>query len=288
MEGLLDTVYAKLLELMFRPVEPEQVPAAKQGGLLDALNTLIDNRGRTWQPEYHRIRPQRGVPAEGPSLVGPHTLNFNHRATVERHSFITFNIGDFYQRYGTDPAYFRDVSLEDPTFLQREIHDRSGRRRAAGVRALHQWRHGHAAEAAPERSGDAAGAGARPADGCERARRGCGWSTAGMATTTVPHGCSTTTGRDGASRAAARTRPSGRGRATPLIYLFTPYERRSVQIVGDRQALMKRQVRAVTVEVEYPFFGDRRRQSVIVRPDATGEDPRIDITLPWGRRSTTS
>jgi hypothetical protein len=69
-----------------------------------------------------------------------------------------------------------------------------------------------------------------------------------------------------------------------MIALFTPYERHSVQIVGNPKTLREHQVRAVVVDVEYPFFGNRRRQSVVVRTDAKGEEPRIDITLPLGQQ----
>jgi hypothetical protein len=81
----------------------------------------------------------------------------------------------------------------------------------------------------------------------------------------------------------------------PMIDLFTPYERRVVQIVGDRSVLKQRGVRAVVVEVSHPFFGERRTQTVVVRPDqassgSSGDDaaasaePRIEITLPLGQQ----
>ena len=56
MEALLTTVYAKLLELLFRPVEPERVPDGQRGGLMDALNTMLDSRRRARQPQDDRLR----------------------------------------------------------------------------------------------------------------------------------------------------------------------------------------------------------------------------------------
>src|SRR5207302_8890843 len=44
MEGLLTTVYTKLLELMFRPVEPDRVPPEQRGGLMSALSALINTK----------------------------------------------------------------------------------------------------------------------------------------------------------------------------------------------------------------------------------------------------
>src|SRR5262245_23265035 len=69
-----------------------------------------------------------------------------------------------------------------------------------------------------------------------------------------------------------------------MIDLFTPYERRVVQIVGNRDTLRTRQVRAVVVDIDYVFFGEPRRQSVLVRPDQQGDDPRVEITLPLGQQ----
>jgi hypothetical protein len=282
MEGLLDTVYAKLLELMFRPVEPEQVPAAKKGGLLDALTAVIDNPGALGSRRTTGFGLNVAYQLKDLRSSGRSTLNFNHRATVERHSFITFNVGDFYQRYGRDPAYFRDVSLEDPTFLQREIHVGVDgavlpefERYINGVTVTLRKQHQDGQETLRELVLDRQ----TVAKGLTGLRMVYGWNGDDDRAAWLQYDYRTRWSfKGGGAYETEWTRASH-----ALIYLFTPYERRSIQIVCDRQALMKRQVRAVTVDVEHPFFGDRRRQSVIVRPDATGEDPRIDITLPLGQ-----
>ena len=82
------------------------------------------------------------------------------------------------------------------------------------------------------------------------------------------------------------SRPTGRARDAPMIDLFAPYERRVVQIVGNRAVLKQRGVRAVVV-------GDRAtRSSASAAPPAGGRarrtdpaepsEPRIEITLPLG------
>jgi hypothetical protein len=283
MEGLLDTVYAKLLQLMFRPVEPEQVPAAKQGGLLDALNALIDNPGALGSRTTTGFGLNVAYQLKDLRSSGLSRLNFNHRATVERHSLITFNIGDLHQRYGRDTAHFRDVSLEDPAFLQREIHVAVDgavlpefERSIDGVAVTLRKRHQNGQETLRELVLDRQTA----TKGLTGLRMVYGWNGDDDRAAWLQYDYRTRWSfRGGGAYETEWTTASG-----PLIDLFAPYERRSVQIVGDREALMKRQVRAVIVDVEYPFFGDRRRQSVIVRPDATGEDPRIDITLPLGQQ----
>ena len=47
----------------------------------------------------------------------------------------------------------------------------------------------------------------------------------------------------------------------------------------------QRGVRAVIVEVSYPFFGETRKQTLVVRPDQeSGAEPSTEITLPLGQQ----
>jgi hypothetical protein len=52
--------------------------------------------------------------------------------------------------------------------------------------------------------------------------------------------------------------------------------------VGNGGALKQKQVRAVIVEVGYPFFGGRRQHQIVLRPDTPGEEPSVQLTLPLG------
>jgi hypothetical protein len=267
---------------MIRPVEPEQVPSANKGGLLDALSALLDNPGALGSRNTTGFGLNVAYQLKALRSSGRSTLSFNHRATVERHSFITFNIGDLYRRHGGDAAYFRDVSLEDPTFLQREIHvgvdgavlpefERYINGVTVTLRKQHQNGQTTLRELVLDRQ--------TVAKGLTALRMVYGWNGDDDRAAWLQYDYRTRWSFKGGG--AYETEWTTANHA--LIYLFTPYERRSVQIVGDRQVLTKHQVRAVTVDVEYPFFGDRRRQSVIVRPDAIADDPRIDITLPLGQ-----
>lgn len=281
MEALLTTVYTRLLELMFRPVEPESVPEGERGGLVDALNALIGNQGALGSRRMTGFGLNVAYQLKDVRSSGFSTLNFNHRATVDRHSVITFNIGDLYQRYGKDPAFFRDINPEDAVFRQREIHvGLDGalipefERYINGVTVTLRKQHQNGQHTIRELVLDR-----------QTAQTGqplvlvYGWN-----------------GDD--DRAAwlgyeFRTRWSFKGggahetdwarTTSPMINLFTPYERRVVQIIGSRDVLRSKQVRAVVVEVEYPFFGETRRQSIVVRPDQPGDEPRVEITLPLGQ-----
>jgi len=281
MESLLSTVYTKLLELMFRPVEVDRVPAAQRGGIMDALSTLIDNTGALGSRKTTGFGVNVAYQLKDLRSSGVSALSFNHRATVERHSFITFNIGDLYQRHGRDTSYFRDVSLEDPTFRQREIQvgvdgallpefDRYINSVTLTLRKQHQNGQETLREVVLDR--------ASVQKGISGLRLAYGWNG--------------DEDRGAWLRYEYRTRWSFKGGGAhqtpwmgadaPMIDLFTPYERRVLQIVGSLETLKSRQVRAVVIDVEYAFFGDRRRQSIVVRPDQPGEEARLELTLPIG------
>lgn len=292
MEALLTTVYSKLLELLFKPVEPERVPEGQRGGLMNALNTMLDSRGALGSRKTTGFGLNVSYQLKDMRSSGMTTLNFNHRATVERHSFITFNIGDLYTKYGKDTAFFRDVSLEDPTFRQREVQIGVDgallpefERYINGVTLTLRKQHQNGEETLREIVLD------------RRAIQ----ADAGKTGLKVVYTWNGDEDRAAWLQYDYRTRWSFKGGGShqtdwtradaPMIDLFTPYERRVVQIVGDRAALKQRGVRAVVVEVSYPFFGERRTQTVIVRPDqesgsdaATNAEPRIEITLPLGQQ----
>jgi hypothetical protein len=250
---------------------------------MNALNTILDNRGALGSRQTTGFGLNVAYQLKDLRSSGLSTLSFNHRSTVERHSFITFNIGDLYQRYGRDPAFFRDVSLEDPAFRQREVHvavdgallpefDRYINGVTVTLRKRHQNGEETIRELVLTRQSLQKEGGAL--------RLVYGWN-----------------GDD--DRAAwlsydVRTRWSFKGggayetdwtnATAPMLDLFTPYERRVVQIVGDPAVLKGRHVRAVVVEIDYPFFGERRRQTIVVRPEKAGEEPKVEITLPLGQQ----
>ena len=292
MEALLTTVYSKLLELLFKPVEPERVPEAQRGGLMNALNTMLDDRGALGSRNTTGFGLNVSYQLKDMRSSGMTTLNFNHRATVERHSFITFNIGDLYTKHGKDTAFFRDVSLEDPTFRQREIQIGVDgallpefERYINGVTLTLRKQHQNGEETLREIVLD----------------RRAVQADAGKAATGLKVVYTWNGDEDRAAwlQYDYRTRWSFKGGGShqtdwtradaPMIDLFTPYERRVVQIVGDRAVLKQRGVRAVIVEVSYPFFGERRTQTVVVRPDqeSSAESPTsrsAEITLPLGQQ----
>ena len=68
--------------------------------------------------------------------------------------------------------------------------------------------------------------------------------------------------------------------ADALISVYTPYERKLIVIDGDAAVLKSRNVRAVVIQVEYPFFNETRKTQVSVRPTDDFSTKNFEITLP--------
>ena len=282
MEGLLNTVYNKLLELMFRPVEPERVPADQRGGLMDALTKAFEGNGAMGARKMTGFGASVGFQLKEMKSSGTSHLTFNHRSNVERHSFVAFNIGDFYKRYGKDPRYFRAVNLGDPTFQQREVHvgvdaalipdfDRYVNTVTVTLRKDHQGGEQTLREVVLDR--------AAVKKGVDDLRMIYGWNGDSDRMAWLDY--------------AYRTRWSFKGggsfetdwvkTSAPMIDLFAPYEHRTVQLVGDAASLKTRGVRAVVVQIDYPFFGERRKPQLVLRPEEAIEEKQVQLTLPLGQ-----
>ena len=279
-EGLLNTVYAKLLELLFKPVEPEREPPEKSGDVMDALTKMFESKQSSRKmmgfgaEVAYKLRETR---TEGKSL-----LTFNHRATVERHNLIAFNLGEFESAHGSDPRYFRTVNLGDPAFQQREVQvgldgallpelDNAINSVTVTLRKTHANGEQDLRELVLDKKN----------------------ASAGMANSRLVYGWNGDQDRVTWLGYDYRTRWSFRGGGVhetewthseaPMIDLFAPYERRSIQLAGDPAVLRSRGVRAVVVEIEYPFFSERRRPQLVLRPEESLDQKHVEITLPLGQ-----
>ncbi|NOT33911.1 MAG: hypothetical protein HOP12_07050 [Candidatus Eisenbacteria bacterium] len=281
MEALLATVYNKLLELMYKPVKPEQVSASDQNNLAGALSSMFQGKGAFSSRKTMGFGAQIAYTQRETRTEGASVMHFDHRSSVERHALIAFNIGDLFARHGADPNLFRAVNLGDPTFQQREVQvavdaallpefERYVNSVTVTLRKDHVNGQQTLREVVLNRTNAAAAPGDRKLiygwngdddrlawlDYDYRAR----WSFKGGGAFETPW-----------------TRMN-----TPMIDLFAPYERRSVQMLGDAATLKARGVRAVVLQIEYPFFGELRRPQIVARPEESLEDKRVEITLPLG------
>jgi hypothetical protein len=280
MEGLLNTTYSRLLELLFRPVEPELVPAGARGDLLDALSALFDpKKGILSSRKVTGFGAHVGYQVKEVKSQGTSLLTFNHRASSERHSFITFNIGDFYRRFGKDPDYFRVVNLADPTFLKREV--RVGldgsllaefERYVNSVTVTLRKQHPNGEQTVREVVLDRRTAAKAEEDvamvyGWKGDEEHLAWLSYDYRTSWSFQG--------GGTYVTEWVRTS-----ESKINLLAPYRRQQVRVAASPGALQGKRVRAVSVQIEYPFFGERRREHVVVRPEDPAEPPPVSITLP--------
>jgi hypothetical protein len=208
-------------------------------------------------------------------------LSFDHRAIVQRHGFITFNIGDLYRRYGEDPDFFRAVNLADPAFRQREVRVAVDgallpefERFVNSVTLTLRKRHQSGAETLRElvldrRAVERAGGDLRLIYGWDGDDDREAWLS---------------------YEYRARWSFQGGGKyetdwlvsSSPMIDLFAPYERRRVQVLGEPDSLRSAGVRAVVVRLEYPFFGEQRRDQIVLRTEKDEAEGSIEITLPLG------
>jgi hypothetical protein len=115
-EELLTLVYDKLLKLMFEPTKPTLLPQDQTGGFLE---DVLGNRGLGSLIGFggSDVYKKREIRTSGKTVV-----TINSRYNADRHHFVTFNIGDLYQKYGEDKTIFKDVAIEDMTFQQRDVY----------------------------------------------------------------------------------------------------------------------------------------------------------------------
>ncbi|UCC84270.1 MAG: hypothetical protein JSW46_04900 [Gemmatimonadota bacterium] len=281
MERLVTSAYEKAVELLFRPIEIDDVPEAEQGNLLDALAALASPEGLSRAARaitgfglYGGFR-LRDIKTSGSSV-----LTFSHSAAVDRHATIVFNIGDLHRRWGGDPDLFRHLR-DDPAFRRREITLTVDGALVPelesyinGVTVTMRKRHDSGRETVDEVFLSRA----RLASDTGEVRLSYGWDDTSWAGWSQYEYRLSWSFRDGGTHTTDWIRTDN-----PAINLYTPYERRSIELLGDLSTLTERGVQAVAVEIEYLFFGRPLRESVLLRPTEEADDARqIDITIPRG------
>jgi len=281
-EALLSTVYGKLLDLLFKPVEPERAPAAEKGGMMDALGAMFRSGGSMSSRKMLGFGAEvayqmRDIRSEGKSV-----MSFDHRASVQRHQSIAFNLGDLQRTHGSDSRHFRTVNLGDPAFQQREVQvgldgallpelQSVINNVTVTLRKTHANGEQTLRELVLDRS-NASGAAAA-------LRMVYGWNQDQDRVAWLGYDYRTRWSfRGGGVYTTDWTRSEA-----PMIDLFAPYQRHVVQLAGDAEALRARGVRAVVVEVDYPFFNERRRPQLVVRPGEPLDQKQLEITLPMGQ-----
>jgi hypothetical protein len=281
MESMVDRVYGKLLDFLFRPVMPEEVPEHERGDMMDALSEMTKPGGVLSSRSLFGFGAAAAFELKHYKTSGRSVMSFNQQDVVDRHAYITFNIGDLFARYGEDKRFFRTVNLDDATFQQREVHvsvdGQLAKELAHAINSVTvhlRKQHQDGSETVRELVIDRQKLEEQAGD----LRMAYGWSEDRDRVAWLGYDYRTDWRFEG-----------GRGFTTDwtradsaMIDLLAPYQRQKIELMGDPEALSQRGVRAVIVKVEYPFFGETKKQQLVVRPAAGAAEGSIEITLPRG------
>ena len=278
MEAMLNTVYQRLVDLLFQPIDPERVANTAQSGLMDLIGSLIKPNASLGSRKLFGFGLNAAYKLREFKSTGKSVMNFNSRVNVERHHLISFNIGDFYKKYGNNPRFFKSVSLEDPDFQQREIFvsvdgtllpefDKLINNITVTLKKTHE-------------NGDVT-------------LKEMNITKKNLNDNQVKpliYGSISDKDRLNWLNYEYKTYfqfQGGKSYETPwakqsagMINVFAPYERRTVQLDGDVDALKAAKVRAITVQLDYPFFNDSRKPMLTLKPTEPMGEKKFDITLP--------
>ncbi|MEO8199730.1 MAG: hypothetical protein ABI679_04330 [Gemmatimonadota bacterium] len=278
-EALVQVAYQRLLEVMFSPVEPDEVPAEDRGGMMTALSQTMKSGSMGGGMSAFGVHA--GYRLAELKQSGHSTLSFNHRATVTRQAMLVFNAGSLLRQFGSDPRFVRSVSIDDPLYRERDVYvGVDGELLPEFSRAINsvtvtlRKKHQSGVESVDQVLLDAAAfrgsADPRPrlaygydADSNRLAWLGYEWRA-----------------RWHFVGGAVLETPWQQSDAA-MINLHTPYTRRRVELTGDIGTLQQRGVRAVIVQLTWPFFGEARLEQKVLRPATPPTEPiAFEVTLP--------
>lgn len=276
MESLLNTVYSKLLELMFEPIEADKVPEDQRGGIMDAIGAMMGSTGSKNPTGFgahasYRLKQMR---SEGKS-----ELIFNGRADVSRHHYITFNIGNLYQSFGQDKKFFNDVNMWDPAFQQREIFvgidgaiekefEKMLNSVTVTLRKAHENGEVTVKNIILNKDVLKKYPGALSMIYLNNADTGrvewldyehqSVWQFQGGGS------FSTEWKKENAS----------------MINLYTPFQRKNISLEGNLKNLINEGIRAISVQISYPFFDQKKQHRLTVKPGDNLAEKSFEITVP--------
>jgi len=116
MEPLLEAAHAKVASLLFDPLpQTGQREEAAAGDALSGALGSLGSTGRSYVDLFagYQLTRQR--------LTGSARIRLTQQRAERMHALLVGNIGPLGKRWGGDRRFFHAVSLEDPTFRQREV-----------------------------------------------------------------------------------------------------------------------------------------------------------------------
>lgn len=279
MESLLNTVYSKLLELMFEPVEPDQVPQDQRGGLADAIATMISSDGPLSSRNTTGFGAHVSYQLKQMNSEGKSHLFFKGRADVSRHHYVTFNAGNLYHTYGHNQNFFRDVNLWDPAFQQREV--------LVGIDGSLEEEIDKMLNSVTVTLRKAHENGEVTIKNVILNKEALKNYTGALSMTYLNQGDSQRTHWLEYEHQSIWQFKGGGTFATEwkketasMINLYTPFQRRNITLEGDLESLSNEGVRAISVQIDYPFFDQHKEHRITLRPGDNLGEKGFEITLP--------
>ena len=275
MDKLLNVVYDKLLKLMFEPFTPEEIPQEAQAGIGDAIGGLLKGGAK----EALGFGINAAYKLQDIRTEGKSELTFNGQYPVTRNHFVTFNAGNLYSKYGDNDLIFKDVQMWDPAFKQRDVFvgvdgflEREFDQMIEGVTVFLRKKHDNGDETLKdifinkekfkESDGKLSMSYLNHADSSLIDWLDYEYQTIWKFT----GGGSYTT--------------EWQKESSSIINLHVPFTRREIELEGDMEILNEKNIRVTRVKIEYDFFGEKRSNSVNVRPDDLLPEKNFEITVP--------
>lgn len=276
MEALLNTVYDKLLTLLFQPVQPEQLPAQQQNDLMGALSQLVGPNGAMSSGQTTGFGLNVGYSLKEMKSTGKSRLLFKGRSTVQRHHFITFNIGNLYKKYGNDRSIFRDVPLTEATFQRRSVVigidgdlEKEFDKILNSVTVVLNKEHGNGDKTTQSVliNRELAKVGDKPTMVYGNYSDSSNWLQYQQRSVWQ-------------FRGGAVYESGWKTQDAAMINLYVPFKRKSIRLEGDMQALKQQGIRAISIQIRYPFFNQEKQERITVGINDTLNDKSFEITQP--------
>ena len=277
MDDMLDAAYEKLLNMMFNPIKPSEIPPQDKTGFMEEVFGAggFLSLGLFGGSSTYMLRE---IKTEGKTLI-----SLNSRSTVERRHMITFNIGNLYEKYGKDKRIFRDVVLDDPAFQQREIRigidgelqasfEHIVKNASVSLRKVHEngketLREVFLTKNTLEETGGQISMIYLNQEDKDRLN----WLN-------YQYQVIWNFGAEGIYNTGWISQNS------PIINLYAPYKRWLIAVDGDLEQLKEENIKAVSVKIKYSFFGKEKEKQMTIRTSENMVDRYFDITLPVDQR----
>lgn len=277
MDQLMNLVMDKALGMIYDPVPP---PVENDNNILESITRMMGQNGK--QPGhktsgfgFHASYKYQHLKKTGKTVV-----SLNARTPVSRHHFLTFNAGDLYKKFGNDPNVFKTVDIEDDEFLVREIrigidgslyNEFSKMLNSVSVEVKKEHQNGDESVRSlivDKRNYDAEeGKNLSLSYKFKNDHNRQEWFSYEYRTIWQFQGGGTYVTPWESSRAN-------------MINLYLPFERREIFLAGDFETILNQGYRAVSVQLQYPFFGRTMRPHFVIQNEAELREAKFEVTLP--------